>query len=450
MIRVPRGLLLWLLAGTGCSANKGSDSGTPKQTVADLELRFAVLDDTNADGKLTPGESGFLHFIIQNNGDQNLVEIMGSVELHDDRLSGWYHEERWWGMAFADASNSDANILTGQSYYGEEVTLDRFDAGEAGTRINGTADLYEPCRKPDYWIFPRQDEWILHWCQENKADAYPVYRGPVSLLIENAPSGEDGVSLRSATVTSDTNDNGEAEARESVAWGMEVVLTREGEISGLSGTIQCADPYFETPVSTSFDGRSLYETGEGFGVEVWGTLREDTPPGHVFTFELQAVDEMGDQFTATIQTPPVGESSAQPAFVSVEAPDFFDFSEAGGATASTTATSRNTREPITEGMTAVDQRAMAKRTTAALVITFGFNPCGLGITTSNRLAKKAALKISFEGDLRKVTPNRRMVETMAWITPRRTGDKAFLPSTTGEYAHVSPPGWTLDRRILFP
>ncbi|HCH64631.1 MAG TPA: hypothetical protein DFR83_17625, partial [Deltaproteobacteria bacterium] len=334
MIRVPRGLLLWLLAGTGCSANKGSDSGTPKQTVADLELRFAVLDDTNADGKLTPGESGFLHFIIQNNGDQNLVEIMGSVELHDDRLSGWYHEERWWGMAFADASNSDANILTGQSYYGEEVTLDRFDAGEAGTRINGTADLYEPCRKPDYWIFPRQDEWILHWCQENKADAYPVYRGPVSLLIENAPSGEDGVSLRSATVTSDTNDNGEAEARESVAWGMEVVLTREGEISGLSGTIQCADPYFETPVSTSFDGRSLYETGEGFGVEVWGTLREDTPPGHVFTFELQAVDEMGDQFTATIQTPPVGESSAQPAFVSVEAPDFFDFSEAGGATAS--------------------------------------------------------------------------------------------------------------------
>ena len=79
------------------------------------------------------------------------------------------------------------------------------------------------------------------------------------------------------------------------------------------------------------------------------------------------------------------------------------------ATASTTATSRKTREPITEGITAVDQRAMARRTTAALVMTSASNPCGVGVKTSDRLARKAVPKISFDGDFRKVMHYRRMV-----------------------------------------
>ena len=313
--------------------NKAADSGTPPVTVADLELSFGVYEDTNGDAILTPGETGFLYLNIQNNGDQGLVEIMGSVEILDDRLTGWYNEERWWGMAFADSSNTDPNFLTGQSYYGEEVTLDRFDAGASGTRINGTADLYEPCREPDYWMIPTQDEWIVHWCQENKADAFPLYRGPVSLLIENAPSGAEGVSLRSMGVESDSNDNGVAEARETVEWEMRVGLTREGDIENLSGTIRCDDPYLLEPAVRSFTDNDLRQDYDSFDLSVSGTLSPDTPAGHVFTFELEAVDEMGDQFTASATTPAVGASSAQPAFVSVEVTDFFDFTESSTATA---------------------------------------------------------------------------------------------------------------------
>ena len=311
----------------GCSGSKGDSAGGPTPTVADLVLSFKVYEDTNGDEKLTPGESGFLYFDIQNNGDQMLVEVMGTVELTDDRLTGWVNEERYWGMIFPESSNSDPNLLTGTTLYGEEVSLARFDAGSAGTRINGTAELYEPCRPPDYWFFPSQDEWILHWCQENNADVYPIYSGPVSLLIENAPSGESGVSMGYLGVGADTNDNGVAEPREQVTWGFEVRLSREGDIDELTGTLSCVDPYLQSDALVAFDGRTLTEDYDSFELAVTSTLSPDTPEGHQFTCTLDAADAVGDRFTASATTAPVGSSTAQPAFQAVEVTDYFDFTE---------------------------------------------------------------------------------------------------------------------------
>ncbi len=318
----------------GCESTKGDSGQTPTATVADLVLSFGIHQDTNGDEILTPGESGFLYFDIHNKGDQFLIEVMGTVEINDERLTGWINEERYWGMVWPDSSNSDPNYLTGTSLYGEEVSLARFDAGEAGTLIQGTAELYEPCREPDYWFFPTQDEWIVHWCQENKADAYPLYSGPVSLLIENAPSGEDGLSMRMMGVEEDTNDNGIAEPRERVTWGIRVSLRREGDIDDLTGEVRCVDPYLESDVRSVFENRNLSPDYDSFDVEVTGTLLPDTPVGHSFTCTLEAVDAVGDRFTASVNTPLVQASSAEPVFLSVDATDHFDFSESSSISAS--------------------------------------------------------------------------------------------------------------------
>ena len=318
----------------GCDSGKADSGRTPPVTVSDLVLSFGVYQDTNGDEVLTPGESGFLYFDIHNNGDQFLIEVMGTVEINDDRLTGWINEERYWGMVWPGSSNSDPNYLTGTSLYGEEVSLARFDAGESGTLIQGTAELYEPCREPDYWFFPAQDEWIVHWCQENKADAYPLYSGPVSLLIENAPSGEDGLSMRMMGVEEDTNDNGIAEPRERVTWGIRVSLRREGDIDGLTGEVRCVDPYLESDVRSVFENRNLSPDYDSFDVEVTGTLLSDTPVGHSFTCTLDAVDAVGDRFTASVNTPLVQASSAEPVFLSVDATDHFDFSESSSISAS--------------------------------------------------------------------------------------------------------------------
>jgi len=320
--KLPLWTALLPLGALACSSKPQGDSGTPAppQGTVQISVDFLPVEDlsdydlvANGDGKINPGEELYVGVLITNTGDVPLNSLYGTITFTDERLEGWEPSLESLGSAYPGRDNT---ITGGYAPGGHEVRLPPFDAGESGTRMNGTADIHAPCNDG-------QNPVIWSWCQSSGATVYPVYQGPVTLLVEEPAKGAEILRLHPPTVMYDTNNDGTAAPSETVSWAVDLSKTAEVELRNFTGALSCTDPYLSAIYADSFTDWTLSrEDNSPRHLQLTGTLAGDTPDGHTFEIELSATDLLGDRHVVTVQTPPVASGEANLVFSRLEADSF--------------------------------------------------------------------------------------------------------------------------------